>query len=309
MKAPKMVDIKNYISESVSVITPTNISPKGLFVPKVVSAYGKISGFLKVIPFLFHHIIKTLLNIRKSYGSLKKNLSLNQTHISTDALRDFEVYAKKLGCSQIGYTKVPRDYIFSNKVILFENAIVFTMDMNKRKMKNAPSIATSREVWRAYAGLGLIVNKLTDYLRNKGFRAQASPALGGETNYPYLAQKAGMGYIGKHGLLISKNNGPSQRIAAIYTNIKNLPYTDSEEHKWIPEFCESCNRCVKTCPSQAIYKNTLMKDNGHFQHIDYKKCAIPFSKYAGCSICIKECTFFKGDYNRIKRIYLEKSNL
>jgi epoxyqueuosine reductase QueG len=181
------------------------------------------------------------------------------------------------------------------------------MDMNKSKMKYAPSIATSREVWRAYAGLGEIVNKLSDYLRKRGFQSQAGPALGGETNYPYLAQKAGLGYLGKHGLLISRGCGPSQRIAVIYTSIENLPVTDSEEYRWIPEFCEGCHRCVKACPSRAIYKTTLTKENGNHKHIDYKKCALPFSQYAGCSVCIKECTFFKSDFDNIKKIHFRRS--
>ena len=302
-----MVMIKNYLSEDIPVIEPTELSPKGLFVPGIVSTYGKRSGFFKVLPFIFPNILKAILNIRKSYRSLRKNNSLKEIQIKVDELRGFEEYVKKLGCSGIGYTKVPREFIFSNKVILYGNAIVLTIDMEKEKMKKAPSISTSKEIWRAYAGLGKIVNKLTEYLRKKGFQAQAGPALGGETNYPYLAQKAGMGYIGKHGLLISKDNGPSQRIAAIYTSIKNLPITDSEEYNWIPKFCELCKRCVKVCPSGAIYKETVKKENGNLQHIDYKKCAIPFSKYAGCSVCIKECTFFKGDFDKIKNVYMKKS--
>ena len=181
------------------------------------------------------------------------------------------------------------------------------MDMKKSSMKKAPSVRTSKEVWRAYAGLGKIVNQLSGYLRKRGFQAQAGPALGGETNYPYLAQKAGLGYIGKHGLLISEGNGPSQRIAAVYTNIENLPFTDYDDYSWVQNFCETCNRCVRTCPAQAIFKETQQLENGAKRHIDYKKCAVPFSTTAGCSVCIKECTFFNTDYEKIQRVFLRKS--
>jgi Pyruvate/2-oxoacid:ferredoxin oxidoreductase delta subunit len=307
MKEPRMVNIKNYLPADIPVVLPSLQSPEGKFVPEIVSKYGKISGFFKVIIFLLPYFIKALVNIRKSYKSIEKNPVNAKTEISSDVLKDFEEYAKKLGCSQVGYTKVPREYIFKNKVILFENGIVLTMNMKKSRMKKAPSIWTSMEVWRVYAELGKIVNKLAKYLRKKGFKAQAGPALGGETNYTYLAQKAGLGYIGKHGLLISKENGPSQRIAAIYTNIENLPFTDSNsyEYDWIPEFCEICNRCVITCPAGAIYKATRILENGGKQHIDYKKCAVPFSITAGCSVCIKECAFFNSDFEKIKNAFLK----
>ena len=63
---------------------------------------------------------------------------------------------------------------------------------------------------------------------------------------------------------------------------------------------------------KTIWKHyTLMKQKGVIlgatTHIDYKKCAIPFSQYAGCSVCIKECTFFKGDFDNIKKIHFRRS--
>jgi epoxyqueuosine reductase len=306
MKAPKMVQIKNYLSPDTQVIQPAPHSPEGRFVPEILSKYGKISSFLKVFIFIFPNILKTIVNIKKSYKSIKRNPLPAKRNINSEVLKVFEDNAKRLGCSQIGYTKVPREFIFSNEVILFDNAIVLTMEMKKNQMKKAPSISTSMEVWRAYAGLGKIVNKLAKNLRKNGFAAQPGPALGGETNYTYLAQKAGLGYLGKHGLLISKGNGPSTRIAVIYTNIENLPFTDSDDYSWIPDFCEGCNRCVRTCPAQAIFKETQILDNGGKRHIDYKKCAIPFSTSAGCSVCIKECTFFNSDYNNIKNAFIRK---
>ncbi|WP_297074011.1 hypothetical protein [Thermococcus sp.] len=38
-------------------------------------------------------------------------------------------------------------------------------------------------------------------------------------------------------------------------------------------------------------------------HVDYKKCAVTFSRTFGCLVCVKECTFTKSDYDRIKRAY------
>jgi|GEM_PF-2648939 len=35
---------------------------------------------------------------------------------------------RELGCSTIGYMEVPREHIFSNRLLLFKNAIVLITD-------------------------------------------------------------------------------------------------------------------------------------------------------------------------------------
>jgi len=131
-------------------------------------------------------------------------------------------------------------------------------------------------------------------MRKKRYNAQPDPPIGGSTHFPLLAQKAGLGYIGKHGLLISERNGLAQRIAAIYTDLE-LPYTDSDmkKYSWIPEFCKICNRCVRMCPANAIYPEPKILPDGRKQYIGYMKCVVVFSKTLGCGVCIKESAFFK----------------
>ncbi|MHA1299953.1 MAG: hypothetical protein ACTSO9_11080 [Candidatus Helarchaeota archaeon] len=62
------------------------------------------------------------------------------------------------------------------------------------------------------------------------------------------------------------------------------------------------------CPAKAIYKETKILNNDREQHIDYTKCAKVFSRTLGCSICIKECTFFKGDFFKIKQTLMKYKN-
>ena len=300
MKAPSLPNIQNFMPEDTPFIEPAQNSHIGLSVPEVVFTYGKKSNHIKNMPYIFPNLVKALLNAQKSYRSLQNNPSHSKNHAENGFFQELEDYARVLGCDDVGYTRVPADYIFKNTKILFRNAIVVTMDMNKEKIGKAPNIIAGKEVWRTYAGLGKIVNQLAQFLRDRGHSAQAGPAIGGEVNYPLLAQKAGLGYIGKHGILISRRNGPSQRIAVVYTNIENLPDTDSNRYDWIPSFCDTCNRCVAKCPGGAIYKSTKVFEDGSQQHIDYQKCAIPFSESMGCSVCIKECTFFRSDYEKIE---------
>ena len=138
----------------------------------------------------------------------------------------------------------------------------------------------------------------------------AAPAIGGAVSYVPLAQKAGLGVIGKHGLLISdKDYGPSLRLAAVFTDIENLPFCEKNPHMWVKDFCNSCNKCVRACPAGAIYENSIAVNGNQNtrQCIDNSKCATPFANDYGCTVCVKSCTFYNGDYIKIKNAFLKKS--
>ena len=150
---------------------------------------------------------------------------------------------------------------------------------------------------------------MSSFLREHGYNAMASPAIGGPVNYVPLAQKAGLGVIGKHGLLISdKDFGPSLRIAAIYTDIENLPFAEENHHMWVQDFCETCNKCIRSCPVGAIYEHSMEVNNNPNtrQCIDNSKCATPFANDYGCTICVKSCTFYNNKYSKIKSIFLDE---
>ena len=307
MKPPKIPELITYVSKETTLIEPDEKSHFGQSVPEIVFTHGNKKNALKNIIPILPLMIPTLINMKKSYRSVVDNPPSNQDTADISMMKELEQYAKKLGCREIGYTQVPREYIFSNKKILFNNAIILTIEMDKKAIDKAPTLTAGKEVWLAYRKLGKIVNKLSDILRKRGYPAQAGPALGGDVNYPLLAQKAGLGRIGRHGLLISEEVGSRQRIAAVYTNIKNLPYTDSDKYKWIDSWCQKCRRCVQKCPGEAIYENPEIFKDGTHQHINLKKCAVPFSENYGCTVCIKECTFNISSYDSIRESY-EKQN-
>jgi len=237
-------------------------------------------------------VFGSIKQMNKSYKELYQQPQNPLTHISENDLRDLKTLSMELGLSDIGFTNVDTSYIFSDKKILYPNAVVILMEMEHDSINSAPSKEAEKEIFRTYYELNVAVNKIKDFLNSRGYNAEAGPALGGEVNYPLLAQKAGMGVIGKHGMLITPKFGPSLRLAAVYTDIENLPMMDQNEHMWVNEFCDSCNRCVNKCPAKAIYKDTIIFEDGSKQCINYKKCAVPFSKNHGCTVCIKECVFF-----------------
>lgn len=279
---------------------------EGLKVPEINIEYGSMYSKVKTMPYYAKYIIGSIKELSKSVKSIRNNPYTGNKTMTSEMLREVEDYAKSLGISEIGYTSVLESHMFKDSIVLFKNAIVFTMEMKKNEIQLAPSIRTVKEVFRTYYELGKSVNHISEFLRSKGYNAQPIPAIGTNLNLSVLAKDAGVGGFGKHGLFISKKFGPSIRLAAVLTDIENLPINNDCSEEWIKNFCESCNSCVKKCPANAIYKKPLVFEDGSEQHIDYKKCAVPFSKQYGCTVCIKECTFFKSDYEKIEKAYINK---
>jgi epoxyqueuosine reductase QueG len=178
------------------------------------------------------------------------------------------------------------------------------MEMSKEDIDRAPSQATLNMVFGTYDDLGVAANKLAGILRGHGFAAQADHPLGGLALFPPLAQKAGMGWVGKHGLLITPEFGPRLRLAAVYTNIGNLPAAESNDHGWIEDYCKTCGVCVRECPPKAILDEAMAHESGRITHVTQRECFEYFAQYYGCSVCIKVCPFSEGadTYSRLRAV-------
>ncbi|MCL5975095.1 MAG: tRNA epoxyqueuosine(34) reductase QueG [Gammaproteobacteria bacterium] len=61
-----------------------------------------------------------------------------------------------------------------------------------------------------------------------------------------LAQKSGLGWIGKHTNVLNRDNGSYFFLGEIYTDLP-LPLTEP-----VTEHCGSCTACIDICPTQAI---------------------------------------------------------
>ncbi len=102
------------------------------------------------------------------------------------------------------------------------------------------------------------------------------------------ATKAGLGWIGKNGTLISEEFGSYTFLAELVVNIE-LDY-DSPFEK---SLCGSCTKCMDACPTKAIVKPCVV-DAGKcisYQTIEHKG-ELNGSLYGwifGCDICQQAC--------------------
>lgn len=191
--------------------------------------------------------------------------------------------------------------------------------MDKEKIDKAPTLTASDEVNKVYSVLGLAVNDIARWLRQKhGIKCQSNHPSGGLVDTTPLAAKAGMGWQGCDGLLITPQYGQRQRIAPIFIQNKLFEFTDNNDHVWIEEFCKTCRKCQRSCPTKAIYSEkqpgiqNIPGINQTRTCIDRLKCYPQFIKTPGCGICIKVCPFSQGEnsYEKIRRsLHLTRQKL
>ena len=106
------------------------------------------------------------------------------------------------------------------------------------------------------------------------------------------AKRAGLGWIGKNSMLISRSAGSFVFIGEIVLNLE-LEYNEVPES----DFCGSCTRCIEACPTQAIL-DTRSLDSGKcisYQTIE-NRGEIPSElegqlagRVFGCDICQDVC--------------------
>jgi epoxyqueuosine reductase len=106
------------------------------------------------------------------------------------------------------------------------------------------------------------------------------------------AQQAGLGWIGKHSNLITREYGSWVFLGEVLTNLALTPDLPHTEH------CGTCTRCIEACPTQAITEPFVVDANRciAYHTIENRSESIPDSIaphlhnwVAGCDICQEVC--------------------
>ncbi|OEC88489.1 MULTISPECIES: 4Fe-4S binding protein [Methanobacterium] len=228
--------------------------------------------------------------------SREKNPDKPKFTAADDFIQKFEDYAHSLGISSVKYTQMTPDLMIKDKFIQYPFTIVFTMEMSDEILETAPGADAKDLNDIAYVKAAILTAKLSDYLRKNGYATEIAHPMGGIVNFSALGQKAGLGYIGKSGLLITPELGPRLKVSAIFVSIANLPVKEDNKNAWIPEYCDKCSKCVKACPHEALIEKELCCGGKEVKLI--KKNCIGCSQ--GCTYCIEACPFEEKGYEHVK---------
>ncbi len=168
---------------------------------------------------------------------------------------------------------------------------VFAVEMTPEYINTAPVLSQSIGVVKGYLDAAIVGMMIAYYIKSLGYEARNHM----DGNYlavmPLAAKSAGLGDIGRHGLLISPEYGSRIRLGAVTTD---LPLLKSEPSKLkVRKFCEACGRCAKLCPSKAI--STEMPgiiDGVERWQIKQELCFKKWIEFGtDCGICMASCPF------------------
>ncbi len=215
-----------------------------------------------------------------------------------ELVEELEALAKEHGATAIRYAVLPDDCIFEGKAVPHRNVIIYTVQMAKEALDSAPSFEAFHEVAKGYLRMAIIGNRVTALLRRRGHDAYPGTALGGLTDYTRLAELAGLGTIGYHGLLITPGEGALLRLNTIYTSAEDLPVQPREASlDWVRDFCAMCRKCIRSCPVDAIHPEPIRRDNGRVECIETTTCLDYFAANYGCAICADVCPFTQQGFD------------
>jgi epoxyqueuosine reductase len=175
----------------------------------------------------------------------------------------------------------------------------------------------TRAYYDEYNSVNYKLDKLGEataaWLQDKGYQAQAQAATHEENQsnltarlpHKTVATRAGLGWIGKCALLVTKRFGSAVRLTTVLTDAPLAPGRPLNE-----SLCSHCTHCTDACPAQAItgtsWKAGIPRESLVDVYACRKKQREMTAKLIGeshsiCGLCIVACPW--------TRKYLERAGL
>ncbi len=228
--------------------------------------------------------------------------------------------AGQLGSHSSGITELADYHVYSvggrgdryGKVfnVRYKYAIALTVEMDYQLMRTAPAAPTLVESARQYLRSGKIAVELAEFIRSRGYRARAHIDANFQVICPLVARDAGLGEIGRMGLLMTPALGPRVRIAVVTTDLPLIP-SSAVPDPAIIDFCRKCEKCAVVCPGQSIpYGEEKEIEGARRWQIDSESC-YTYWCHAGtdCGRCVTVCPFAHPDnwFHRLVRFGIRNS--
>jgi len=242
--------------------------------------------------------------------------------------RKIKKVARFFGASLVGISELDKRWIYSHSFNRdsgeheeleipeeFKYAIVLVFEMDYELVKMTPKWLCDATEGKGYSTMPFTAAMLAQFIRNLGYKAIPT---GNDTALSIpLAIDAGLGELGRNGLLITEEFGPRVRIAKVLTDLPLAP--DESCDFGVLKYCSRCEKCARYCPSQAIIygertdkPHNISNNSGELKWpIDAEKCLSFWARNEGsCMTCIRVCPFNKpsGWFHRLVR-WLIKLNI
>ena len=184
----------------------------------------------------------------------------------------------------------------------FPFALSWVIPMNPQIMagiRNGPNQTYADEYARVNNRINELSGTLAAEIKGRGHRAQPLAAsqrtdtinIKGDFPHKTAATRAGLGWIGRHCQLITREFGPWIRLGTVFTD-RELPCATPIEQN----FCGRCTRCVEACPAKALKGNAWHPGIPREELLDVQACDqwkkehyVQYHKGHTCGICTAAC--------------------
>lgn len=224
----------------------------------------------------------------------------------TQFTKEVKETALKFGASLVGICELNHKWIYKNNrhgesiniPQEYTHAIVMAIEMNE-DIFNSPDWSAVTSGGISYSQMAFVSASLAQFIRHLGYKAISA---GNDTalNIP-LAIDAGLGELGRNGMLVTPELGSKVRICKVFTDIP-LEVDKSIDFS-LQNFCKKCKLCIEACEVSAIscdadpsYKIKSVSNNPGIKRwvVDVEKCYMFWIENGGgCSSCIAACPFSK----------------
>ncbi len=224
-------------------------------------------------------------------------------HSSETRTRYVKGLARHLGAVSVGITLLNPGHVYSHVgrgsgtygapiQMNHRYAIAFSLEMDHAIMSCAPQAAVILETARKYVESAVIAIQIANWIRLQGFPARAHIDENYRVIEPLVARDAGLGEIGRMGILMTPELGPRVRLGVVTTDMPLDPDLRNPDPS-VFEFCGKCTKCAENCPSKAIpFGEAGSYGGGRRWKLDEEKCFHYWNVIGtDCGICMSVCPY------------------
>ncbi len=227
--------------------------------------------------------------------------------VKDDEITEFiKKWAVKLGTKDCGITELKDYHLYTtggrgdrygNPILNnHKYAIAFTTEMDKTMIHSAPTGSIVMESAQQYLDSGTVAIQVAKFIRNLGYSARAHIDGNYQVVCPLVARDAGLGEIGRMGLLMTPKLGPRVRISVVTTNLPLLIDERKPDYS-VTDFCKMCKKCAVACPSSAIsFEDKKDIEGVKRWQINSEACFTLWSTFGtDCGRCVSVCPYSHPD--------------